>query len=374
MKTVLLAGNNPGATNPLIPVAKKLTAEGRVNVVVLGHGTAEQILRDAEVPFKTIKDFRLTDVSGNSMELLLRHGKPDLVLVGTASQEGKANDIIEQTLVQACKTAHTKSVAVLDAWLNYSQRFTDERTDNHLDCLPDKILVMDQVAKDDMLAEKFPVDKLVITGNPAFDVLAQTVREFSEQDRQRVRRYVGLPQSTLFFFAGSVFSSLKDDFGYWDMDILEVLAGMLKKFPNVGLAVGPHPRMKDDHPQDLQRLKAFIEQFGGNIKLVEGIKSLPLAQAADLSIVSESSMGNTFVLMGLPCISLQPGLKKKPDPLLVSRKDIVPHAYDKATCQRVLEEVVHPATRMKILERYGDFTTDGKATDRVVKLVYSLLS
>src|SRR5205823_2398286 len=98
---------HPGGILALIPVMLRLMAEGRVNVVVLGHSFSEDILKKAGIPFKTMADFGwfnqvlkilltaasffrlekassklrswIFDVSVSSMERVLKAVSPDIV-------------------------------------------------------------------------------------------------------------------------------------------------------------------------------------------------------------------------------------------------------------------------------------------------------
>src|SRR3989344_7327653 len=125
---ILATSWHPGGANAIVPVIKQLMAEGKTDVTVIGHEFTEPIFAKAGLEFKTIKDFGLGDISLNSMEKLLTAVSPTLVLTGTAAQEGKGNNVIEHTITLAARKLGVKSLAVLDVWANYWQRFTDERT------------------------------------------------------------------------------------------------------------------------------------------------------------------------------------------------------------------------------------------------------
>jgi len=148
---ILATSWHPGGANTITPVIKRLAEEGKVEVVVVGYEFSEPIFAKADIPFQTIKDFGLRDVSADSMEELLKATSPDLVLTGTSGQEGKKCDVIEQTVTVAAKRLGVKSLAILDYWGGYWQRFTDERTGKRLALLPDFVAILDEIAKKDML-------------------------------------------------------------------------------------------------------------------------------------------------------------------------------------------------------------------------------
>jgi hypothetical protein len=377
-KKVFATSWHPGGAHAILPVIKKLAEDGSVDVVVLGHEFSEPIFSEAGIAFQTIKDFGLTDISEESMEKLLKKVSPDLVLTGTGSQEGKKNDIIEQTTMCAARKLGIASLAVLDYWANYSRRFTDERTGKKLDVLPNKIAVMDETAKLDMLKEGFPESLLVITGNPHFDNLVEKAESFTEAQKQEIRRSIGFSSGTLFFLACNVFSQWKTINGYWDLDVVKLVSRALSALPaqtntdvDIKVVVRLHPRMPEKDKQEI------IEFLGRAVKIkvdqdANPNRSQVLAMSADLTIVEDSTLGIEAVLMKRPCISLQPGLLIE-DSLIVSKKRIVPVGYKEKDCLNLLSRAVDPGFRAQIVKKYAGFSTDGKATERVASLVYSLL-
>lgn len=366
---ILATSWHPGGANTIVPVIKKLMAEGKVDVTVVGHEFSEPIFEKAGIPFQTVQNFGLDDISAMSMEKLLKMVLPNLVLTGTSGQEGKRCDVIEQTVTVAAKNLGITSVAILDYWAGYLQRFTDERTGERLALLPDYVAIIDEIAEREMLAEGFPKEKLVVTGNPHFDNLSARAKNFTETQRREIWQKIGLSCQTLFFFAGNGFSSDKKNCGFWDMDILELIAQVLPNLPDIGVAARLHPRMPEE---DKLQISEFIGKAGEKIRLVDDIDSQTLALAADLTIVANTTVGLEAVYMGKPVISLQPGLIGE-DILLVSKEGFIPVGYDKETCKDLLRKAMDPSYRSQIVKQCASFTTDGKATERVVKLVYSLL-
>src|SRR3989344_8707683 len=109
MQKLLATSWHPGGVNAIIPVIKKMQEDRKMEVIVLGHEFSEPILSKAGITFKTIKDFGLTDVSHDSMQKILEQVSPALVLMGTASQEGRHNDVIEHTITRAARNKGVKT-------------------------------------------------------------------------------------------------------------------------------------------------------------------------------------------------------------------------------------------------------------------------
>ena len=370
MKKGFATSWHPGGVNAIVPVIKRMQEDGQVEIVVMGHEFSEPILLKAGITFKTIKDFRVPDISVDSMKNILREVQPSLVFTGTSAQEGKANDMIEHTTTLAARELNIKSLAVLDVWMSYWQRFSDERTGKRLDMLPDYIAIMDKLAFGEMVTEGFPKEKLVITGNPHFDGLFAKAQQFTELQRQQVKQRVGLSCSVLFFFAANAFLQFKPQLGYWDLDVVNLIIKTMPQLPNVGVAVRVHPRLPKE---DKEQIAQAISESGVNIKLVDDVDSQTLALTADMTIVENSTMGIEAVYMRRPCISVQPDLTSE-DALLISKNGIIPAGYNPADCQKLLVEAMSPQYRNGLLQQSAGFSNDGKATDRVVELVYRLLN
>ena len=368
MKLIYVFVDHPGGVNALVNPLLGIIAGGNVEIVVVSHNFSNTILDGARIPFSKIEDFGLHDISVASMENLLGLVKPDLVIAGTGGQEGKLIDIIEQTSLVAARNLGIPSMSVLDIPANYVSRWSDEKTGKKLDCLPDVVAVLDQRCKEEMIAEGFPEDKLVITGNPYFDSFSAKAKQFTQEQGDQIRQKIGLQNcQTLFLAALDAFSSLKEECGFWDGDVLDLLIETMPKLPGVGIVVTTHPRSPDK-----EAIKKIVENSGVNMKFLEGVPSWKVALATDLTIVEGSTVGLEVVLMRVPVISLQPGLACE-NGLVVSKLGFVPTGFSMGECKDLLIRATNPDYWKELLQKSAGFTTDGKATDRVVELVYSLL-
>lgn len=243
-KKILVAAWHTGSANSLAPVVRRLREEGKVEVVVIGHQPSERVFRESGIAYRTIADYGLPNISLVSMIKLLRAESPDLVLVGTSSQDKENRNVIEQVLTLVANRLGIPSLAVVDFWGNCRLRFSDIFTNEPFGFLPSVIAVLDETSLQEYLIQGIERRRLVITGNPHFDGLAQKAQRFTDADHQRIREQIGLRQELLFFFAGSIFKSEKDTFGFWDWDVLSVIAEALNGVSDeaVGLVVKLHPQ------------------------------------------------------------------------------------------------------------------------------------
>jgi hypothetical protein len=396
-KKVLATSWHTGGINAIIPVVKRISEEGRVDIVTIGHLNSENVLKDRGVSFKTVSDYGLSDVSVDSMERILDIEQPNLVLTGTSAQDAVNGDVVEQTVTLAANTRDIQSLAVLDYWANYSLRFNDIYTREKHRFLPDKIAIMDDLALQDMVAEGFNRDNLAITGNPHFDDLEGKARNFPDSEKRAIRDRLGFSGDFPFlFYAGGAFLEVKAQYGYWDQDILEIIVNSLSELPEKRqpyVALSLHPGVLDpaQKREDLPRLAEYINGIRyEKIKLVLGkepwikidsqkyfvdpdLKSQKLAIVSDLTMTASSTLGIEAVYMGKPCVSLQPNLSSEVDPLVISRNGIIPVGYTPEFCRGIVLSAANPDDYNHIIERAACFRTDGKATERVTNLVYDML-
>jgi len=362
MKKVYFFADHPGGANALVSVIRQMVADGKTAVTVMNFQEyTDAIFREAGIPF-----LKLADISPEAMAKFFKEGMPDLIVTGTAAQEGKANDIIEHTAVRAARVLDIPSLSALDMWSSYHERWSDEKTGQLFDCLPDRIAIMDEFAKKEMVAVGIPSHILVVTGNPYFAGLREKAKTFSEAERTEIRQKINLPCHTLFLLALDAFSNLKPTVGFWDGDVVSIVQEVLPKLSGIGIAVTMHPRSPDK-----EAIKAMVKDSGVLMKFVEGIPSLTVSLAADLTIVEASTVGLTAFLMGRPVISLQPGLAGE-DGLILSRKKMIPVGYSKEDCVDLLIKSADPSYRSNIIAQ-SSFQVMGDATDRVVELIYSFL-
>ena len=379
MKPKILATSwHPGGMNAIVPVIKRLNQQGKVNVVTVGHQYSKAILDSHGIGYKRIGDYGLKSVSLESMAALLEQESPNLVLTGTSAQDENNRDVIEQTATLAGRKKGIPTIAVLDFWGSYSLRFNDIYSGEHFRFLPDKIAIMDQYAERAMLAEGFDKSRLVITGNPYFDDLEGKVRNFTEQEKSDIRLRIGLNADVLLFYAANAWEKEASKLGYWDLDniniVNEFIAGLPKEErEKYGMVVKLHPRVPQE---DLERIKKAIEEDSEKrIVLVSEIHPQNLILSTDLTLTPFSTLGIEAVLMRKPCISMQPNLKGNDYLSFLTNNQVIPVGYTTKDCMSLVRRafVDKDFREKELIDQSSNFKTDGKATERVINLIYQLL-
>jgi hypothetical protein len=380
MKRVLAAAWHLGGANAIAPVINFLRKEGKVEVRAIAHQYAEPVFTKYGVAYDLLETFLQDNVVGSAQMLFdFDKGKPDLVVTGTATQGQIYHNVLEQQLAVAAKRNGVPCLAVSDCWTEHAKRFSNIFTGEQFCFLPDRVTALDNMALEIMVKEGIPREIIEVTGNPFFDDLPEKAEHYSGEERNKIRRKIGLPVGILVFFAGNAFSDEKDKYGYCDLDNLKIIVDALNSLPqgfrrNVGVAVKLHPRTAR---QDADEVRAILDQAfvqGHKIEFVpSGVDSHDLILASDLVLTAFSTIAVEAVYMKRSCISMQPNLIGG-NPLAVSQLGIIPTGYTEETCRELISEAIaSPRPRIEMRNRALSFQTDGKATQRVAELIYFML-
>jgi len=394
MTKIIATSLNAGGANAILPVIQRFDEEGHIEVITIGHSTSEGVFRKEEekgvfVPlvrnYRTIRDYDLGDISVYSMGRILDIEKPDLVLTGTGIQDKNNPQLIDQTTTLAARDRGIDTLAVLDFHSHYSGRISNLEDGQIIEgsrhrYMPTLFAIMDEFAEKDMLEEGFPKEKLRITGNPAFDKLIGLKESFTEEDRKKIRETYGfgLNDYIVFFLSQPIKLRFSDTYGYVEEDSIRAVLGPLQYFQRqtsrqISVLIRAHPAEKkadlETIAKDYPRLHIEVDH-----KDDQRYGSEPCMLATDATFSPWSTELIKSSYLGVPSISIQPGLKIK-DPLITNRLGVTPAIYENEKAREVLEKLVfgEEAFARELAERRKDFKIDGKATARVAKLVYGTL-
>ncbi|MDO8561477.1 MAG: hypothetical protein Q7S05_01480 [bacterium] len=285
-KRILFCAKDAGGANAIAPVVAALAEEGASLQGVL-VGPAQDIFSAARM--------RFTSQTASA---------PDIFIAGTSAGDSPDKQIMK-TLGSA------PSLYVLDFWLNYWQRFSTAG-EKDFAYMPTRICVMDDVARQEMLAEGFPAERLVVTGNPHFDHFADSITRENEE-KERIL-FVSQPLSSVANMPG--FSPVAYDEYATLKDILQAL-GTLPEQYYVSLRL--HPKEPADKyaeflgPRVRRAPEKTLEEALSGAGLIVGISSPVLMQAA---------------AAGKRVLSYEPELSGK-DPLVSNRAGVTTRVESK---------------------------------------------
>lgn len=289
---VLFGAMDAGGANAIAPVLRTLAQEG-VHLEGVTEGPASRILSD--IPSSPLA------------------GAPDVLLLGTS-----AGDAPEKCLLK--EHPQVPSVSVLDFWANYWQRFSSAG-EKDFAYLPTRICVIDDIARDEMIAEGFPAERLLVTGNPHFDHFADAITTTAE-DAHRIL-FISQPLSVNASMRG--FSAVGYDEHATVNDIIEALALLPQEYY---LSLRLHPKEAPDTyaellgPRVRRATEATLEEAVSASNLIVGMSSPVLMQAA---------------AAGKKVLSYEPNLPGA-DPLVSNRAGVTTRIADKAALADALSK------------------------------------
>jgi hypothetical protein len=369
-RSLVAVCGDPGGAEAVAPVLATLRATPGLVVHALTYRQACDVFDRHRIPREGLAD----RTSVEDAQAILRERKAGLLFTGTS-----LNGLdLEKRFLLAGRTLPIPSLAVLDYWSNYRVRFSD--ASGALTGLPDKIAIMDEQARREMREVGFEDERLVVTGQPAFDRLAGVRRRCAHDERESLRSRLGLPTTDLLvLFASQPISSVfgKDAScplypGYTEQDVLEQLVSALKRIAAragkpMTLLIRPHPRETD-----------WPVRSGTD----HGLRTIlsPRGDAVDELLAADLVVGMTTVLLVEACllgcvvVSLQPNLRLD-DTLPTNRQGYSRPVYRDADIEPTIEALLMDgAARTEALRQVQGMPPPGGAARRVADLARSLLS
>ncbi len=250
------------------------------------------------LPFKA-HEILSVDATKRDFKKLIETYHPRAIVTGTSMPTSPGGQL-ENKMRLLAREKNIFSVAILDHWSNYKERFLLRKKFN-TKYLPDIFCIMDSRAKDEMLAEGFPESILKITGQPAFDGLSELSANFNSL-RILTRQTMGLKESDTLI--GFVSEPVKNDYensrGYTEETVLsDLIAHILPSVQNSILGVKFHPR------EEIRKF-AHLEKASNRVIFLTQFSSDQFLAASDIIIGMTSSLLIQAQLLGLKPLSYQP--------------------------------------------------------------------
>ncbi len=221
-----------GGAEAVLPVLESLAARG-TRVTTVAWGPARALLRDRGLASLSLAP----TLAPRAVLAALESARATALVTGTSW----GDDRPEPPFLTAARELGVPSLAVLDFWSNYAERFAGG--------LPDEIAVMDQRARHEAIAAGLPPERITVTGNPHYERLLDRFDGFGHSARLAFRERVGLSRrDTAVLFVSQPLGALYGDrLGWTETEVLTaVRAGLERVAEWLGhrlvLAIRPHPR------------------------------------------------------------------------------------------------------------------------------------
>ena len=309
---ILAAAQEVGGANVLIPVIEELVHRGDTCVAVLAGGKAVAAFSASGIEHASL-NFP-ADAGQEYYDKVYRHlvqVGPDALLLGTA-----LGPSLDKSLVRAAQEREIPALSVLDMWSNYRERFTEPASGELR--LPTKVAVMDGLAFDQAVEAGLPASKLVVTGQPHLQALAERISgpglaAKAASLRHRWLSGVQRPENTrLVMFASEAVSR---DFGpgtpyypgYTEFDALEGLVEAVNRVESltswpIKVVAKLHPEESDDSFLMCPRTRE------ARVIVVADQPAWPCILAADVVVGMRSMFLLESAIAGRPSVSFQPGV------------------------------------------------------------------
>lgn len=316
----LAAAQEAGGANVLVPVLQEIERRGsKVQTIASAEAievfSREGIAHKALLPRKKEKDGMPT------LSALFSEWAPDVLLLGTARGPSLDKQLLRVALAQG-----VPSVAVVDNWSNYRERFTDSVSGRLT--LPTRIAVMDRSAFTQAVKDGLPEDRLVITGQPYLDSLATHLQDPDLQAQAKALREEWLQDSSpenntrILLFASELVSE-EEELPQQALERLATAVQRLERSKGLSLKI-----VLKLHPEEPKGSFSFGPLASSrSLRIVEGKEpAWPCILAADLVVGIVSIFLVEAAVAGKPVVSVQPSCAAISHPWIGSRPGGIPVA------------------------------------------------
>ncbi len=154
---LLAAYDDPGGGLAVTSVVKKIAASSQVDIIAYAGKPSMEFLNGTGITAKVLK----SDLTRLEADSIIENEKPDILLSSTSGGSG------EQELRNVANEKQIFSFVVLDFWKHYVRRW--KYADYEISEMNDRVLVMDENVKMEMIREGFPENRIYVTGHAYLD-------------------------------------------------------------------------------------------------------------------------------------------------------------------------------------------------------------
>lgn len=345
-RAILSFSREAGGAALIAPVVELLQRSG-ADVLLYAKDRALDVFSQRKLAHKPMIAFEDLEKACRA-----RFGRlPDLVFTSATSLPQL--DMTEKLLWNWAAARGCPSAAAVDQWQNYAVRFSGKRPSERLAYQPDAILVMDEEARKEAIADGLPAARLRVTGQPALEETAASAKKL---DRAAIRERLGAaPRDFLVVFAAEALKAHFSDLGYDEQTTADFLLDELGKLAPrsrrpLRLLIKLHPQNARGEFEPLLATSRLPSSMAGM-----ELSAMKAIRAADLVVGMTSIFLVQSALMGVPTLSLQLGAKG-PSLLTLTKSGALPFLTDAAKARALLSKLVlDPAAREAHLARQTRF-------------------
>ena len=299
--------NHIGGLNALMPVINKVKISHEIIVLtnILNKEKFTNIgipifFLDHKIKIKEAKKFMINNFI-------------DLLITSTSEPEDHNIGRLESIFVYSSKGLGIKSFVIIDSWQKYRERFSLSSS-NCLEAIPTKIFTIDSKSKSGMIKNGFPKEKIIVTGNPAWEKLTSMSEKLKFLKFEDIYSKLKIKKSYKYIFFISQPISERQGYlkEYDEFKVLKEIIEVIKKLNNKSnekfiLFIKNHPSEKKD------KYKKIVDQ-NKNIIFdweIDGMNIYQLSKFAAVNIGMFSMLLKELELIGHRVLSFQPNLQNE---------------------------------------------------------------
>jgi hypothetical protein len=343
---ILFAVDQVAGAEYIFPLLEKWRKdEPQLKWKVYASPVSSAFLKKKEIPHE-----ELPSVSTELVEAILNQNQFTRALLSTSQ-----GSVLEREFLKALKSRKIPAFQLVDNWVNFRKRF--EHSGEPSPIYPDRILTLDEAAKDTMIQEGIPSHLIEIVGQPYFEYQSKIYRTHPITTQARGTLLVTQPVSRFY----------EKRLGYDELSFTEAV---LEAWKNLrwdwrDLALIVHPA------ENKEAYRNLLGRYSSEIAWISS-ENLNLKRDYALVLGMFSSLMVQSVMAGVPCASVQIGGVGE-DLCFLSRNHYIP----KLTTPQELEDFLRnskkePGKPTSASERFVK-TFDGSCL-RLEKLLLNQIS
>lgn len=370
-KRILALSQDHGSVQAIVPVVAALQDCPQVVVKLLLPAGCYALLRSWDLVFDTFDKGMFAADSEAYVAKVFDRVEPQLLLSGASPAKGRAPETLEQFAILEARRRCIPSVAVLDYWGMYLERFSScgSFVDDKL--LPDKLCVLDRCCRDDLLQLGVPGEIMVMTHNPWIDGVVGQVFDLPSP-------------SGLLSNADWCVLFVSQPLSRWQLPNKQYLQHEL--LSDLVRALPPKERRRHrilvwKHPVEDESRWADIDRFSTNDAdvLLSNERGAAILAYVDMVATVHSTIAYEALHYGTPTLSLRSGVENIPASIInvLGLSKIIKSVQELKSFLALADLNVlriQLLAQKRLLCKEGVFFSDGMATCRVMAEVLQLLN
>ncbi|KJU82066.1 Capsule polysaccharide biosynthesis, spore coat polysaccharide biosynthesis protein spsB [Candidatus Magnetobacterium bavaricum] len=279
-----------------------------------------------------------------TMQLILEQESPDMLMTGNCPR-------MERAAMMVAKERGIKVLSLNDL-LGFDKKYLFPA---------DKIAVISEITRENLVKQGNPPGNIIITGSPAFDLILEEIRTFN---KHYILDEIGLKTDSKVF----LLATQPDKNCTWEM--INMMVTILDNYPEHYLVIKPHPG------EDNRLYADYLSKLSHPRVVLTDIPVRKIIYVSELTVTIYSTVGIESILMGVPLIQLNLMGIKNPIPLYEYGVSIEVKDYTELekSVDKVLNDEKHKTEVEESRNHYFKYLLSGLGVKNCINLINQLLN